>query len=915
MKKLKMALSLILSLIVIFSSIAIGGMFASASSVKAISSMSVGDTFTFGTYPQTKVEGYIATKIIASGDDVAWKTSGTMQYKDITYNGYKYREVKKGSAITCWIFKPLTWRVLSPSEGYVMCNSIIDEQAFMTEVYEIDGVYYSKKTGYEKQYAFRWDTSSLRTWLNDDFYNAAFSSDEITKIRSTSISADFYNANGDDSFSTNDYIFLLSSKESQNESYGMDTQGKKTLKATDYAKAQGSSSNWWLITPNDAGDNESTNSVYYVNNNGDTCNDQTVTNIIGVVPAFKFKSNSKVTILTDAEIAAYDEASYNEVSSCEVDSDGYLVVTYANDTSNPVKLGKVTGTVGIDGEDGITPKLRINSSTNEWEVSYDNGSTYTSLGVKATGEKGEKGDTGESGVGISSIKIDENGHLRVTYTDLNEADLGKVTGESGKDGTNGENGKTPQFQINSEGYWQYSYDGSNWITLTAKATGETGAAGVTPLLQINSEGYWEVSYDGGKSYKTLNTKATGETGAAGNDGVGISKVEIKDGELLITYTNSNEPVNLGKVTGENGTDGESGKTPQLKIDENNEWCVSYDGGQSYKSLGIKATGETGAVGNDGVGISKVEIKDGELIITYTNDTTENLGNVIGETGAAGVTPLLQINSEGYWEVSYDGGQSYKSLGIKATGETGAAGVGVKNISINDSGNLIITYTDGKEDDLGKVKGADGTNGNTPQLRVNSDGYWEVSYDGGDKYNTLTTKATGDQGEIGVGVENISINSTGNLIIKYTNGNTVDLGVVTGSNGTNGKTPQLRINNGIWEYSYGDDNWISLNTNATGDTGATGAKGDTGATGAQGIQGEKGEKGEKGDKGDTGNTPLLRINEEGYWEISYDNGETYTSLGVSATTGGTVKQATRTFFQKVADFFRNIFASIKRVFTR
>ena len=55
------------------------------------------------------------------------------------------------------------------------------------------------------------------------------------------------------------------------------------------------------------------------------------------------------------------------------------------------------GKDGKDGKDGITPQLRINTETNEWEVSYDNGITWISLGVKATGEKGDKGDKGDTG--------------------------------------------------------------------------------------------------------------------------------------------------------------------------------------------------------------------------------------------------------------------------------------------------------------------------------------------------------------------------------------------------------------------------------------------------------------------------------------------------------------------------------------
>lgn len=43
------------------------------------------------------------------------------------------------------------------------------------------------------------------------------------------------------------------------------------------------------------------------------------------------------------------------------------------------------------------PRLRINAENNEWEVSYDAGYTWASLGVTATGEKGDKGDKGDAG--------------------------------------------------------------------------------------------------------------------------------------------------------------------------------------------------------------------------------------------------------------------------------------------------------------------------------------------------------------------------------------------------------------------------------------------------------------------------------------------------------------------------------------
>ena len=53
------------------------------------------------------------------------------------------------------------------------------------------------------------------------------------------------------------------------------------------------------------------------------------------------------------------------------------------------------GESGSKGEDGITPQLRIVDGY--WEVSYDNGENWISLGVAATGPEGDKEDPGENG--------------------------------------------------------------------------------------------------------------------------------------------------------------------------------------------------------------------------------------------------------------------------------------------------------------------------------------------------------------------------------------------------------------------------------------------------------------------------------------------------------------------------------------
>lgn len=129
-----------------------------------------------------------------------------------------------------------------------------------------------------------------------------------------------------------------------------------------------------------------------------------------------------------------------------------------------------------DGTDGITPQLRINSESNDWEVSYDNGATWTSMGVKATGADGISGINGADAV-TPVIQINaetncwevsyDNG---TTWTSLNVKATG-ADGANGKDGANGANGA----------------DGSNGKD---GVNGTDGSNGDTPY--IGDDGYWYI---------------------------------------------------------------------------------------------------------------------------------------------------------------------------------------------------------------------------------------------------------------------------------------------------------------------------------------------------------------------------------------------------------------------------------------
>ena len=115
------------------------------------------------------------------------------------------------------------------------------------------------------------------------------------------------------------------------------------------------------------------------------------------------------------------------------------------------------GGKGDKGDAGVTPQLKIGTD-NLWYVSYDNGATWTSLGVEATGGTGPKGDTGATGA--QGEKGDK--------------------GDKGDTGTAGKDGVTPLLLIGTDNNWYISYDNAaTWTSLGVAATGPKGDKGDT----------------------------------------------------------------------------------------------------------------------------------------------------------------------------------------------------------------------------------------------------------------------------------------------------------------------------------------------------------------------------------------------------------------------------------------------------
>ena len=178
----------------------VGSIFAN-SNVKSLSelgSVSVGDHFTFGSYPQG-----------ANGEE-----------------------------------QPIEWRVLAVENGKAL---VISEKL-------LDCVPYN-----ETYTDVTWETCTLREWMNHDFISKAFSSNEQAKISTVTIhnpdNPDYGTKGGN---ATQDKIFALSIDEAK-KYFGSDDE--RMAAPTDYAKIQGcyveddslpngeKTGWWWLRSP------------------------------------------------------------------------------------------------------------------------------------------------------------------------------------------------------------------------------------------------------------------------------------------------------------------------------------------------------------------------------------------------------------------------------------------------------------------------------------------------------------------------------------------------------------------------------------------------------------------------------------------------------------------------------------------
>ena len=262
---------------------------------------------------------------------------------------------------------------------------------------------------------------------------------------------------------------------------------------------------------------------------------------------------------------------------------------------------------------------------------------------------------------------------------------------------------------------------------------------------------------------TANTNMKAYVDAEINTLIGGANVNLDSlAEVANALGNSNTELSTVAFTG-NYSDIASRPTLTLANSD-----LTFDG-TTVDLSGVGATGPQGPQGNvgntgaTGNGVTNATVSGGNLILSYSNTSTQDVGSVTGPTGPQG-----NVGPTGN------------------TGATGPQGISVTNAALS-SDNLILTLSNASTIDAGNVRGAQGPTGiqgpagnvlvttaNAAPSGASEGQMWYATDDG---HTYIYVDSSWVQANPGQDPQTISINNTSNIITISGSSSTVDLTTV------------------------------------------------------------------------------------------------------------------------------------------
>ncbi len=152
-----------------------------------VSGIVEGDYVTFGSYPQREITGADLTDDIINA---SYDEQGNAEVDGVKYARMSYSEIYKKApsefpdyyekeGFCYFLWEPVEWLVLETAEGkaFLLSRYVLDAKAY-------DENYDASAWLTDKTYHYRgtWEQSSVRAWLNNDFYRNAFTFSEQESI-------------------------------------------------------------------------------------------------------------------------------------------------------------------------------------------------------------------------------------------------------------------------------------------------------------------------------------------------------------------------------------------------------------------------------------------------------------------------------------------------------------------------------------------------------------------------------------------------------------------------------------------------------------------------------------------------------------------------------------------------------------